>query len=296
MELRHLRYFVAVAEELHFTRAAERLHIGQPPLSQQIQALEEELGVLLFARHKRKVELTDAGQHFLPRARQILLDTQQAREEVSRIARGETGELRLGFTSSLPLTHILPSALQHYRSKHPHVRLTLREMFTVDQFEAMQRKEIDVGFVRFYGLSPGVGIQVRELHRDTLRVVINAQHPLANEKTLSIAQLKGEEFISYPNTAGTGLHHIIRQLCQACGFEPNIQQEADEALTQISLVSANLGMAILPSPLECVKVEGVRYIPLIDEGAYVSLGIASRKNETSALVLNFLQDLPDWQH
>ncbi|WP_293764840.1 LysR family transcriptional regulator [uncultured Aquitalea sp.] len=291
MELRHLRYFVAVAEELHFTRAAERLHIAQPPLSQQIQALEAELGVRLFERHRRKVLLTEAGKQFLIRARRILADTEEAAEQARRAARGEVGELRIGFTSSLPLTPVLPGTLHRYRQHYPAVRLILREMFTTDQFLALQQEEIDVGFVRFNGLSPAAHILVRELRRDPLQVVINQRHPLAGERSLSLGQLKNEGLVCYPRSAGTGLHSVIRQLCADNGFEPKINQEAGEAITQIGLVAAGLGIAILPSPLECVKIEGVKYIPLMDEGAYLAMGIATREGEISPLVAGFLSHL-----
>lgn len=288
MELRHLRYFVAVAEELHFTRAAERLHIGQPPLSQQIQALEEELGVQLFTRSKRRVALTEAGQRFLASARQILADTELAAEQARRAARGEVGELRIGFTSSLPLTPLLPGVLNDYRRRYPQVTLTLREMFTTDQFDALIAERLDVGFVRYTNVTAPPGLALREIHRDPLRVVINQRHPLAGEKSLSFAQLRDEAFISYPHDAGTGLSVMLRQLGLAAGFEPKVVQEAREATTQIGLVAAGLGVAILPSPLECVRLSGVRYIPLTEANAYLSLAVAIRSETPSPLLEGFL--------
>jgi DNA-binding transcriptional LysR family regulator len=148
MELRHLRYFVAVAEELHFTRAAERLHLGQPPLSQQIQALEAELGVALFMRTRRKVSLTVAGERFLLRAREILAAAAEAADEARRAARGEMGELRVGFTASLSMTSFFPALIYDYRLHYPQVALTLREMFSEDQCQALIGGKLDVGFVR----------------------------------------------------------------------------------------------------------------------------------------------------
>lgn len=291
MELRHLRYFVAVAEELHFTRAAERLHIGQPPLSQQIQALEEELGVLLFVRSKRRVALTDAGQRFLVSARRILADTEAAAEQARRAARGEVGELRIGFTSSLPFTTLLPGVLNDYRRRHPQVTLTLREMFTAEQFKALATNRLDIGFVRYTNVTAPPELTVREIHRDPLRLVINQHHPLAGEKALSFAQLRDESFISYPHDAGTGLSIMLRQLGMAAGFEPKVVQEAREATTQIGLVAAGLGMAVLPSPLECVRIGGVRYIPLLDAEAYLSLAVATRAEPPSVLLAGFLARL-----
>ncbi|AUH50142.1 LysR family transcriptional regulator [Chromobacterium sp. ATCC 53434] len=288
MELRHLRYFVAVAEELHFTRAAERLHIGQPPLSQQIQALEAELGAPLFRRHQRKVELTSAGLQLLPRARQILADSAAAAAAVRRAADGETGELRIGFTSSLPLTPILHHSLQHYRRDYPAVRLTLSEMFTAGQFDALERRQLDLGFVRFNGPAPSPLIRVEELHRDRLLAVVPSVHPLAAEKTLALNRLAGEPLIGYPRGSGSGLSDVVRQLALQNGLELRMVQEAGEAITQIGLVAAGVGIAILPSPLECVQIPAVRYVPLSDDGAYLAMGIATRRDDDSPLVANFL--------
>lgn len=288
MELRHLRYFVAVAEELHFTRAAQRLHIGQPPLSQQIQALETELGVRLLRRHQRKVELTEAGRQFLSRAQRILADTELAAMEARRAARGEIGELSIGFTSSLPLSPILHAGLHDYRQRFPEVGLKLCEMFTTDQYQALQQRRLDIGFVRFNGLEPMADIAVVELQRDALRVVISAEHPLAGQPALRLGQLRGESLIGYPQEAGTGLNTVLRELASRQGMDWRPRQEAGEAITQIGLVAAGLGIAILPSPLECVRLPGVRYLPLLDEGAYLAMGLATRLDEDSPLVIQFL--------
>jgi len=291
MELRHLRYFIAVAEELNFTRAAARLHIGQPPLSQQIQALEAELGVRLFERTKRRVSLTDAGQRFLAGAYRILDGTDQAIDQARRTARGELGELRIGFTSSLPFTALLPNLIQRYRQQYPAVTLTLREMFTAEQYQALENDQLDLGFVRYTGLTMPPGIAVREIHHDPLRLVINAQHPLAGRPHLALRDVRDEGFITYARGTGTGLIDLLRRLCLAAGYEPRIVQEAGEATTHIGLVAAGLGVAVLPSPLECVHIEGVRYIPLTDPGAYLALGIATRQGDTSPLTAGFLANL-----
>ncbi|OHX13225.1 LysR family transcriptional regulator [Chromobacterium sphagni] len=293
MELRHLRYFVAVAEELHFTRAARRLHIGQPPLSQQIQALEAELGVALFRRHQRKVELTAAGQQLLPRARQILADSASAVNAVRRAAEGEIGELRIGFTSSLPLTPILHHSLQQYRQSFPDVKLTLRELFTAAQFDALENRQLDLGFVRFNGPAPGTLIRVAELHRDRLLAVVPHRHPLAAAAGIYLNRLAGENLIGYPRDSGAGLRDVIRQLARQNGLELNVVQEAGEAITQIGLAAAGVGIAILPSPLECVQLPAVRYVPLLDDDAYLAIGLATRHDEDSPLVANFLASVRD---
>ncbi|QEL56130.1 LysR family transcriptional regulator [Chromobacterium paludis] len=288
MELRHLRYFLAVAEELHFTRAAERLHIGQPPLSQQIQALEAELGAPLFRRHQRKVELTAAGLQLLPRARQILADSAAAMAAARRAADGEIGELRIGFTSSLPLTPILHRSLRRYRERYPEVKLTLCELFTAAQFDALENKQLDLGFVRFNGPPPRDAIQVRELHRDRLLAVLPSAHPLAGASAVTLSQLADTPLIGYPREAGAGLRDVILQLARQSGVELHVVQEAGEAITQIGLVAAGVGAAILPSPLECVQIPAVRYVPLADEDAYLAMGIATRRDEDSPLAAHFL--------
>lgn len=294
MELRHLRYFVAVAEELHFTRAAKRLHMEQPPLSQQIRALESELGVSLLRRSKRHVALTAAGERFLVDARRILHETQQATEDAKRAARGELGELRIAFSSSLPFTSLLPQVLRRYRQAHPRVTLNLREMFTIDQLEALQRGQIDIGLVRFRGTEPTSDLDLRQISQDPLRLVVNAADPLAKRESVALAELKSYDFIAYPPGTGTSLTLLVRQLCLAAGFEPMmVAQEAREPMAQIGFVAAGLGVAILPAPFECVALPGVRYVPLSDDGAYLSLGVAVRRDHQSALIAGFLEHLSD---
>jgi DNA-binding transcriptional LysR family regulator len=288
MELRHFRYFVAVAEELHFTRAAKRLHMEQPPLSQQIQALEAELGVTLFRRSKRHVALTEAGQRFLINVKRILAETEQAIDEVRRVARGELGELRIGFSTSLPFTSILPRVLRDYRLAYPHVTLTLREMFTVDQFDALQRGHIDIGLIRYRGTEASSDLMLREIRQDPLRLVVNVADPLAQRDGVALAELKDHGFIVYPRGTGTTLTLVVRQLCLAAGFEPIVAQEAREPMAQIGFVAAGLGIAILPAPFESVKLDDVRYVPILDPGAHLSVSVAVRRGHGSALIDGFL--------
>jgi DNA-binding transcriptional LysR family regulator len=291
MDLRHLRYFVAVAEELHFTRAAERLHIGQPPLSQQIQALEAELGVALLERSKRRVALTEAGKRFLVSARRVLAEAEQAAEDAQRAARGELGELRIGFSSSVPFTALLPRLLRDYRRAFPQVTLTLREMFAVDQMEALRADALDIGLVRHSGLEQPADLVFHEIRQDPLRVAINASHPLAGRDLLSLSDLRDEGFIAYPRGTGSGFMLQLHRLCLAAGFTPRVVQEAREITTQIGLAAAGLGVAVLPAPFECIKIEGIRYLPLADEGAYLALAAATRRLTASPLVSGFLDSL-----
>jgi DNA-binding transcriptional LysR family regulator len=292
MELRHLRYFVTVAEELNFTRAAERLHIGQPPLSMQIRDLEEEIGTPLFDRSRRRVTLTEAGRRFLEHARGILEQSRHAVDDARRAGRGECGELRIGFASSLPYMSILPDVLYAYRRRYPQVGLQLREMFSVDQFTAIQRGELDIGFVRHGGLEVPAGVATREIGRDPLRLVVNAAHPLADRPEVSLAQFRDEGFIAFPSDVGSGLPLILGRLCRNAGFEPRIVQTAREATTQIGLVAAGLGLALLPAPLECVRLPRVRYLALRDAEAHFSLALATAADRPrGAQLATFLEVL-----
>ncbi|MCG8992037.1 LysR family transcriptional regulator [Laribacter hongkongensis] len=289
MELRHLRYFIAVAEELHFTRAAQRLNIGQPPLSQQIRALEQEIGASLFERTQRRVSLTPAGEHLLLRARAILADCDAAVAEAARIARGESGELRIGFTSSAPLMPLLSRLLQAFRASRPQVRLSLSELFTTRQFDALLHRELDVGLVRDTGLQVPAGLALIPLQRDRLNAVLPSQHPLAHRPGISLAELAGEAFIAHPPQTGSGLRRLIRQLCHEAGFEPLIQQESTEAITQIGLVAAGMGVAILPEQLASVHLPGAVHVPIHDDNAVVSMALACRQADNNQIVQEWLR-------
>jgi DNA-binding transcriptional LysR family regulator len=299
MELRHLRYFLAVAEELNFTQAAERVHIGQPPLSMQIRDLEDELGVKLFERTKRRVRLTEEGDRFLIRARAILADVDAAAEEMRCLARGDTGRLRLGFAPSLPYTSMLPDLLYAYRQRFPDVELQLSEMFTNDQLEALVKGNLDAGLVRYVDGAVPDGIKVREIGRDSLCIAVNVAHPLAQRDSIRFSQLVGERFITYPPGVGTGLPVLLRQACRAAGFEPRIVQVAQEATTQIGLVAAGLGIALLPSPLECIRIPRIRYLPIADTNVFLPLSVAVRGNDARPLLLellNLLEQTNDRMH
>jgi DNA-binding transcriptional LysR family regulator len=292
MELRHLRYFLAVAEELHFTRAAARLHIGQPPLSQQIQALEAELGVALFVRTKRSVQLTEAGQHLLVRAREILGASTNVARELQQIARGGSGELRIGFTSTGLLVEEIRHLLRTYHEHFPGVTLRLHEMYTHTQFAALERGDLDIGFVRFneHFAPPGLSLQI--LRRDRLCLVVPLDHPLAGRRSAAIVECRNEAFIGYPGRSGASLVDYLNRLCARAGFVPNIAQEAHEALTQIGLVATGMGIAVLVAPMNKLSLGDVCFIPLEDEGAYMDMGLVWRSKDPSPRVQGFLAALP----
>jgi DNA-binding transcriptional LysR family regulator len=288
MELRHLRYFIAVAEELHFTRAAERLHIGQPPLSHAIQMLEADVGALLFVRTKRSVRMTEAGKLFLDDARRILALAEQAADTARRAQRGEAGELRIGFTFSTPLTPLFAQVINRYRQQFPAVSLTLHEMATHSQLEALHQRRLDLGFVRPPEGVNADGISLTTLRDDALVAVLRRAMPLARHKTVSMAQLKDEPFVMYPANAGTGIYPQIFRLCREAGFVPRIGQVAGEASTIIGLVAAGCGVSVLPASFDRIRMDGVCYRKVSDQGASTRLLLAQRSGEHSPLLDAFV--------
>ncbi|MBH9359999.1 LysR family transcriptional regulator [Pseudomonas aeruginosa] len=288
MELRHLRYFIAVAEELHFGRAAERLGISQPPLSQQIQALEEEIGARLFERTNRRVELTDAGRLFLDESRQVLAQVDKAVLLARRAHLGELGELKIGFTSSAPFTSTIPSSIHAFRKAYPDVHLDLQEMSSRQVLKALLEESLQVGVIRPLALPDAV--HWVELFREPLVAVLRADHPLAagSEDGLAIAALAEEPFVFFPRSYGTGLYDQVIALTRQAGFSPRIAQEASEAMTIIGLVSAGLGVSILPASFRRTRVDGVVYRTLSDPEATTAVWLGRRQNEGSPLALSFI--------
>ncbi|MCO2660902.1 LysR family transcriptional regulator [Pseudomonas aeruginosa] len=288
MELRHLRYFIAVAEELHFGRAAERLGISQPPLSQQIQALEEEIGARLFERTNRRVELTDAGRLFLDESRQVLAQVDKAVLLARRAHLGELGELKIGFTSSAPFTSTIPSSIHAFRKAYPDVHLDLQEMSSRQVLKALLEESLQVGVIRPLALPDAV--HWVELFREPLVAVLRADHPLAagSEDGLAIAALAEEPFVFFPRSYGTGLYDQVIALTRQAGFSPRIAQEASEAMTIIGLVSAGLGVSILPASFRRTRVDGVGYRTLSDPEATTAVWLVRRQNEGSPLALSFI--------
>ncbi|EPH7024408.1 LysR substrate-binding domain-containing protein [Pseudomonas aeruginosa] len=288
MELRHLRYFIAVAEELHFGRAAERLGISQPPLSQQIQALEEEIGARLFERTNRRVELTDAGRLFLDESRQVLAQVDKAVLLARRAHLGELGELKIGFTSSAPFTSTIPSSIHAFRKAYPDVHLDLQEMSSRQVLKALLEESLQVGVIRPLALPDAV--HWVELFREPLVAVLRADHPLAagSEDGLAISALAEEPFVFFPRSYGTGLYDQVIALTRQAGFSPRIAQEASEAMTIIGLVSAGLGVSILPASFRRTRVDGVVYRTLSDPEATTAVWLVRRQNEGSPLALSFI--------
>jgi DNA-binding transcriptional LysR family regulator len=294
MELRHLRYFVAVAEEGHVTRAAARLGIQQPPLSQQIRALEAELQVQLFRRKPRGVELTQAGEALFAEAQAILRQVEHAVTAVRRTARGEAGRIGLGFTSSASFHPFVPQAIRAYRETHPLVRLTLEESGTGELVAALIDERLDAAFVRSpIGVSgPAEGIAIHSVLDEAMVAALPAGHALASRaaaKPLGLSELAAETFILYRRPLGPGLYDAIIASCQHAGYSPNIGQEAPRMLATLSLVAAGLGVTLVPQSMRRLRVHGVAYRPLDSAAGLVApLNLAYRRGESSEAARRFI--------
>jgi DNA-binding transcriptional LysR family regulator len=257
MELRQFRYFVAVAEELHFTRAAQRLNIGQPPLSLQIKAIERELGVTLLKRTRRKVELTAAGALFLQEARLALVQAAHAVDTVVRAAKGEIGTLRLSFVTSAPLVNTFSGAIRSFRQAYPEVHLALKSRSSDAIMDEVLLNTIDVGFTRpaIQWVAPPT-IQAVPIFEDNLMVVLPIDHPLNRiDGPIPIGELRHENFVLRPRGSGTGFYEQVFNMCTEAGFVPNINQEAVEATTTLGLVAAGMGVTVAPRALQAIRVQ-----------------------------------------
>ena len=288
MELRHLRYFIAVAEELHFGRAAISLGISQPPLSQQIQALEQELGARLFDRTNRRVALSEAGRLFLDEARQILSQVEKASDIARRAQLGELGELKIGFTASAPFTSSIPQAILAFRQHYPAVHLALQEMSSREVAERLEEEAMHVGIMRPLPLPES--LVAVELLREPLVAVLRSDHPLATdtEQGIYLKQLATEPFVFFPRSYGSGLYAQLLDLAREAGFSPLFTQEAGEAMTIIGLVAAGLGVTVLPASYQRMRIEGVVYRTLRDPQATSAVWLVQRKDQKSPMAKAFV--------
>ncbi len=286
MELRHLHCFVAVAEELHFGRAAARLHLTQPHLSRQIRSLEVELGVQLFTRTKRQVQLTDAARVFLEDARRLLAQAEQAIQTVKQAARGEVGQLRLSFTGAA-LHGVVPALIQAFRERYPQVELTLQELCTVEQVEALRLGKVDLGFLhpplteQFLRLEP--------LLSEPLVIALRQDHPLAERSKLPLQALANEPFILHPRPEGPHLYDQFLGLCERAGFRPRVVQEVAMHQTVIGLVAAGIGVALIPASLQELLRSGVVYRAIEGPAPQLPLAAAFRPDQGASVLQVFLK-------
>ncbi len=286
MELRHLRYFVAVAEERHFGRAAERLHIAQPPLSQQIRRLETELGEPLLYRTTRRVELSPAGEVLLERARAILAAVDSAVDDARRAARGEYGRLAIGFTGSSTYA-MLPSLAAAMREELPGVVLDLHgELLTPAQVARLIAGTLDLGLLRPPVRERGLSTEV--LHSEPLLAVLPETHPLANAEAVPLEQLKDDRFVTYPSHFRSVVHDAVEDACAAHGFVPVAAHEVGETATLVSFVAAGLGVSLVPASVSKMTVEGAVYRPLVHDATRVELAVAWRRDDQRPVLVRAL--------
>jgi DNA-binding transcriptional LysR family regulator len=285
VELRHLRYFVAVAEELHFRRAAARLHMSQPPLSQQIRQLEEEVGVQLLTRNQRGVELTTAGRSFYERAVEILQATDDAVREARRVERGEVGRLAVGFVGS-SMYSVVPEFLRAFRARFEQVDLRLRELSTAAQLEALRNGRIDVGFIRPWGQIDGVMVQT--VLRERVVAAVPDSHPLAASSRLRLEDVAAEPLVLIARREAPGLHDAIFHSIALAGGVAGVVQETAEMQTVIGLVAAGVGVTLVPESVRSLARSGVTYRPLIEELPSVELAVAWRPENRSPVLSAFL--------
>jgi DNA-binding transcriptional LysR family regulator len=289
VNIRHLEYFVVLAQELHFRRSAERLGITQAPLSLAIQGLEAELGARLFHRTRRSVALTEAGLALLDDARVILARIEHAKESVWETVSGEVGRLRVGFTNASTLSPFFPRLIHAYRMQRPKVNITLLELSSARQIEAIEQREIDVGLLRLPESALPTDLVFTPLMEEPLLLAMHAGHRLANAPSIKLGDLRDEPFIAYPRQAGVAVYEKTVALCTRRGFEPQVVQEAQQASTLIGLTATGLGIALVPAALQTIAVPGVVFRHLDETDTFTTLYIAHRYRDANARAMQFVE-------
>lgn len=291
MEFRHLRYFLAVAEELHFGRAAQRLHISQPPLSLNIRQLEEELGVRLFERNSREVRLTAAGQAFEPQARKLLDQAIQAAQRAREAEMGVIGHLRIGFVGT-SLLRGLPQAVRHFQRQYPRVRLSMRELNSSEQFPELAMGHLDLGFVHSARLPPELD---RRLYRsESLMCCLPINHPQATRRLVDLRRLRDETFVSFARHVSPDYYERIHALCTDAGFKPEVVHEARQWMSVLLMVSQGMGVALVPEVMRNAGIEGVVLRPVAGATALSQTYCVWRRDTDIPALKGFL-DCLSWE-
>lgn len=285
LSLPQLHAFAVLAEELHFGRAAQRLGIAQPPLSQQIRRLEDRVGHRLFERGPGRVALTPAGQQLLPSARRALDEVAHGVAAARRTGAGLAGRIRVGFAASLALS-VLPELLGTHRHWYPQVELDIREMTTAPQVEALRAGALDVGLLREPADEPGLAAE--RILAEELVAVLPAAHPLAAEPAVPVAALAGEPFVMLPRPAGPGLHDRIVAVCAEAGFVPHVSQHAVEWQTVAALVEAGFGVSIAPAGIRRIRLDGVATRPVEPGPQLTAVAVCWRSDDGNPLVEQFV--------
>lgn len=288
MELRHLRYFVAVAEERSFTRAAGRLHIAQPAVSAQIKSLEEELGLALLHRDRHHVELTTAGAAFLRGTRSLLADLDGHIREARRLAEIGAGRLAIGFVGSQS-HEWMPQVLRSFRREHPGVELSLTELVPSEQMDALLEKRLDVGFMGpLHGALPA-GLRAECIVEEAPVVAVPPDHPLAGQEAVTLKRLRDESFIFTSQQNAPNYRAWLQSRCQAAGFTPRVVQEVDRARTTLQYIAAGFGISIVGEHLSRMTFAGVCFLRLLPAAPRLRYGVAWRAHGAGELVRRFVQ-------
>lgn len=285
MEIRHLKSFLILAEELNFGRAAFRLHISQPPLTRQIQQLEEELGAQLFVRNTQGVALTSAGIMLVEEARRMLCMLQSVKRRVKKAGRGQIGYLGIAISGSEAFSYI-PQIMHEFKKTHPNVDLVLYEQTKAEQIQALRDHRIGIAFSRDYGVEPDINVE--KILTEPLLVAINSKHQFAKEKAISLKEISQEPMIFYANKPRTAFSQKIMALFQEAGVEPNVIQEMVSITTAISLVSCGFGFCVAPQAAKGMELPTISWLPIKDSGATVDLYCLYRRDDESPVLLEFL--------
>ena len=288
MDLRQLRYFVAVAEELHFGRAAQRLAITQPPLSFNIAKLEASLGFELLRRSTREVALTPAGQVMYQEALKIIALTRKAQTMAGSVARGESGAVHVGFVGSALLTR-LTEVTRNFGLARPDVQLTIHELNSFEQVDALQLRQIDLGVIHPRALPAGIGSRV--LDRHNFVCALPADHPLAAHAEVSLHQLQDEDFVLFSRSFSQEYYDKIVAMCVQAGFTPHIRHEVRHMLSIATLVARKFGVSLVPASLQTIALPNLKFLPLADPGQTSELRAIWREGDPSELVRALLEAL-----
>lgn len=292
MELRHLRYFLAVADALNFSRAAERLHLSQPPLSQQVRRLEAELGAKLFDRSKRQIKLTTAGEIFAIKARAILAQCDEAAKLAARAERGEFGHLRLGLWQ-LPVppvqTRLIIECLRAFVKRSPDVHLTLQSLLPAEQIKAVKDGGIDVGIVRLPVAQKSRGIAIETILREPMVLAMSENNSLARFKTVPLRELSNQRYIMFARDANADFHHFIAKACRKEGFSLNIAYFQDDLYSVWALIGAGLGVALAPASLQELRLPGIVFRKFEPAAPVMEMALAYMHADKVSVVSQFLE-------
>jgi DNA-binding transcriptional LysR family regulator len=291
MELRRLKYMAVLAEELHFGRAAERLGIAQPALTQQIQALERELGVQLFQRTKRSVRLTVAGRVTLDEAIRTLQQADRTALVAQQAGRGQLGHIEIGFVGSAVFSGVLSKAISRFREANPMVELRLNELGILQQLDDVGSARLDLGIVRTPIKSLPVDVGIHVLYREPIILALPERHPLAKSKKIALKALCDEPFVGLQIHDGVGFNAQVAEICAGGGLSPKVRQRAGQFVALAGMVAGGLGIAFVPDSLRRLHIADVVYRPLDDMAEQSNLAVVFRKSERSTAVVAFLEHM-----